>query len=381
MQKNRNRLIIIIDSLGIGGAEYLIVPYLKYLDKTRFEPIVCALNIRNGNPIADRIRELGVRVDVFAGHKLLNPWGFLKLLHYFKEQRADLVHCHLHYSTIWGSLAAKILGIPNISTLHVLDNPPRGTRQYWRCMIMWWVLRNLCDQIITVSEEVRQHHIREGKIMPEKIHTIYNGIDLSHFVLDNDYNQISIRKSLCIPPDSPVIITVSVLRPQKGINYLIEALPIILNSEPELRILIVGEGDHKITLKQLAKSKGVQDRVIFAGFRNDVYELLTISNLFVLPTLDDAFPTVLLEAMAAQKPIIASNVGGVPEIIQHGYNGILVPPANPAKLSDACVRLLQNHEQAQTLADAARKSVRKRFNIYKNVQQLNNLYQQLLVSK
>jgi glycosyltransferase involved in cell wall biosynthesis len=231
---------------------------------------------------------------------------------------------------------------------------------------------------VAVSEGTRQHHIRLGKLAPEKVVTLYNGIDLSCFSLNGQFDRRASRQALGIPLDAPVLITVAVLRPPKGIQYLIEALPTILQAVPEARYLVVGSGQHEAALKELAQTYGVAERVIFTGARDDVPALLSMSDLFVLPTLTEALPTVLAEAMAAQKPIVASSVGGVPEMIEHGCNGLLVPPADPAKLAAACLQLLQDQAQARAMAYAGRQIVEQRFNIRKQVEHLGDLYQELL---
>ena len=162
---------------------------------------------------------------------------------------------------------------------------------------------------------------------------------------------------------------------------MIEALPFILKVVPEARYLVVGSGDHEGALKELVKTLGLTDRVIFSGARSDIPDLLATSDLFVLPTLGEALPTVLAEAMAAQKPIIASNVGGVLEMVEHGRNGLLIPPADPARLVEACLQLLQNPAQAQAMARAGRQIVEQRFDIRKQVQCLSDLYQETLTKR
>jgi glycosyltransferase involved in cell wall biosynthesis len=243
---------------------------------------------------------------------------------------------------------------------------------------MWWSLRHFCDRVVAVSEGTRLHHIRKGKLSPDKVITLYNGIDLSRFTRPDEAARLEKRKALGLPPAAPLIITVAVLRPAKGIQYSIEALPIILGNLPEVHYLVAGGGEYEDHLKGLAKKHGVTDRVIFAGVRNDIPDLLTVSDLFVLPTLDEALPTVLAEAMAAQIPIVASNVGGVPEMITDGSNGLLVPPAVPDRLADACLQLLQSPDRGKGMALTGREVVEQRFNVHQQAKSMSNLYRELL---
>jgi glycosyltransferase involved in cell wall biosynthesis len=375
---HRSRIVFLIDSLGMGGAERMLVSYLRNFDTARFEPRVCTLAIRDGNPMADEILRMGIPVDLVRVRYLRDPLALPRLIRYLRRQRADLLHTQLEFADNLGSMAARVLSIPVVATLHTFDNPPRGTRIYWRLRLRWWSLRYFCSRVIAVSEGARQHHIRMGNLGPEKVVTVYNGIDLSAFMRLDEADRLAKRQSLGIPPYAPVLITVAVLRPAKGIQHLLEALSAIIEVIPDVRYLVVGSGEYDNSLRELARTRGIADRVIFTGVRNDVPDLLAISDVFVLPTLDDALPTVLAEAMAAQKPIVASNVGGVPEMVEHGRNGLLVSPADPGSLAAACIRLLQDERQAQAMARAGWEVAEQRFNIHTQVQQLGDLYQELL---
>lgn len=377
----RARIVLLIDSLGMGGAERLLTIYLKHFDTDRFEPRVCALQIRENNPIGAAIEQLGIPVDLVPVRHLRDALAVPRLVAYLRRQKADLLHTQLEFSDTLGSLAARIVGIPTVSTLHTYDDPPQGSRTYRRLKLRWWILRKFCDRVIAVSEGTRQHHLRLGGLPPDKVVTLYNGIDLSRFDGHHKTGHAAHRQTFGIPPEAPVLITVAVLREAKGIQYMIKALPTILEAVPEARYLVVGDGEQEQVLKELAGSLGVADRVIFTGVRNDIPDLLAIGDLFVLPTLGEALPTVLAEAMAAQKPIVVSEVGGVPEMVEHGRNGLLVPPATPASLAEACCQLLQNRAQADAMACAGREVVEQRFNIQQQGQRLGDLYQELLTAQ
>ncbi len=378
---SRARIVLLIDSLGMGGAERLLTIYLQHFDTAHFEPRVCVLQIRQNNPLSAEIQRLGIPVDLVPVRHLRDPLGVPHLVRYLRHQNVDLLHTQLEFSDTLGSIAAKIVGIPTVSTLHTFDDPPKGSRTYLRLKLRWWVLNHFCDRVIAVSEGIRQHHIRVGGLAPEKVVTIHNGIDLSRFTSPTSTDCQAGRQALGIPPGAPLLTTIAVLRLAKGLQYMIEALPAILEAVPETRYLVVGSGDHENTLKELAESTGVAERVIFAGTRHDVPNLLALSDVFVLPTLGEALPTVLAEAMAAQKPIVASSVGGVPEMVEPGRNGLLVPPADPASLADACLQLLQNTDRARAMGRAGGEIVKQCFNVRQQGQHLAELYQELLTNQ
>jgi glycosyltransferase involved in cell wall biosynthesis len=165
-----------------------------------------------------------------------------------------------------------------------------------------------------------------------------------------------------------------VLRPQKGIQYMIRALSAVLASNPNTYYLVVGNGSHRDVLIEEVSKFDVKDRVIFAGMRKDVPRLLTASDVFILPTLTEALPTVLAEAMAAKLPIIASRVGGVPEMIANGQNGCLVEPEDVEDLAQACIDMLANPEKRAGMSAEGWKIVNQKFNIENQVDQLEALY-------
>lgn len=377
-QAQRARIVLLIDSLGMGGAERLLVTYLQHFDTARFEPRVCALHVRDGNPIANDIRKMGIPVDLVPLRHLREVSGLPRLVQYLRRQRADLLHTQLEFADTVGNVAARIAGIPTVSTQHTFENPGRGSRAFWRHRLMWWSLRHYCDRIVAVSEAGRRHHIRLGRLAPDKVVTIHGGIDLSPFRDGAEAERRAGREALGVPADAPLLITVAVLRREKGIQHMIEALPQVLQAVPEARYLVVGDGEHRAALEELAGRLGVADRVIFTGLRKDIPDLLAVSDLFVLPTLGDVLPTVLSEAMAARKPIVASRVGGVPEMVEEGRNGLLVEPGDPGQLAAACLRLLRDRPAAQEMGRAGWEIAAERFNVRRQVQRLGDLYQELL---
>jgi glycosyltransferase involved in cell wall biosynthesis len=169
-------------------------------------------------------------------------------------------------------------------------------------------------------------------------------------------------------------VTVAVLRPPKGIQFMIRALPTILAAHPNTYYLIVGSGAHQDALREEVRRAAIEDRVLFAGMRRDVPRVLAASDLFVLPTLTEALPTVLAEAMAAKLPIVASRVGGIPEMIQDGQNGILVQPEDPETLAGACIQLLNSPEKRIEMGAAGHRIANQKFSIERQVHQLKELY-------
>ena len=375
--KPKIKLLWIIDSLGRGGAENLMPTILGNIDKNRFDQRVCVLQDRDGNPVAGELQAIGIPVDFVPVPRLRNLSSLPRLLFYLRKEKPDIVHTQLEFSATLGCLATRLLGIPNVSTFHVIHDPGTVKLTRWRYKFMWASYRYFANLILAVSDSVRNNIIEAGKIPPSKVFTLHNGIELERFSeISPDIANVS-KKDFGIPENSIVLITVAVLRPPKGIQYILEAIPQILEEIPNAYYLIVGDGEHRNTLEEKAETLKISGHIRFAGYRSDIPELLALSDIFILPTLNDAFPTVLIEAMAAGKPVIASKIGGVPEIVQETINGILLPPGNPDAIRDACIRLIQDKELSERFAKASVKIANEKFGIMGQVKKLEQLYTDL----
>lgn len=369
------KIAYVIDGLGMGGAERLMVPILKHLNRNRFEACVCALQSRDGNPMAEELRLLGIPVECLD-IKHLRDWDALpRLTGYLKRVGADLVHTQLEFANTLGNVSAKYLRLPSVCTIHVMPALDVKTKSKLHQRVEWFALRHFCDRVISVSEEARQHHLAISGAPSSQVVTLYNGIDLSSFVsLERERERAAVRTELGIPPDANVLTTVAVLRPQKGIQFMIRALPAILASHPNTYYLVVGDGSHRDALLEEVQKVGVGDRVVFAGMRRDVARLLSASDVFVLPTLTEALPTVLAEAMAARLPIVASRVGGVPEMVTDGQNGCLVEPEDLDGLVLACRQLVAGKDTRAAMGEEGWRTVDQKFNIERQVDTLEELY-------
>jgi glycosyltransferase involved in cell wall biosynthesis len=372
----KKRILWIIDGLGHGGAEKMTLSLMENFNRDIFDLRICVFQMKQGNPIAVELERIGIPVDLLLVPNLRHPGNLPKLLRYIKEYKPHIIHTQLEFANILGNIAAAILGIPSVSTLHTLGASQKR-REYWHNQVEWTSLRYFCSRIISVSESTRQHHIKHGNISDKKILTIYNGINLSNFNQTDKFSRENAITSLNIPKDAVVLITVAVLREPKGIQYMIEAMPKILASAPNAHYLIVGDGEYGQKLKELSLSLNMEKHITFTGQRTDIANILLTGDIFVLPTLIDALPTVLIEAMAARKPLIASNVGGVPEIIANEKNGILVEPENPQQLAESCLRLIMHKQEREAMAEAGLKIAYEKFNIVKQIEAISNLYEEL----
>ena len=235
--------------------------------------------------------------------------------------------------------------------------------------------------MIASSEAVRRSFIKRG-IRKDKIVTIYNGIDFSRFdSIDRTRARDKIRREFDLDDSIYLVGTVARLQRVKGIECLIEAAKHVMEGIPDARFLIVGDGPQKAELEYRIKQLGLSSRFIFAGTRGDVPAILSALDLFVLPSLSEALGIAVIEALLMQVPVVATNVGGVPEIVKSGEIGLLVPPKDPIRLGEAIAYMHSNRDEASTMAQAGERRVREMFEISRLAQKQVGLYEMLLARR
>jgi len=377
----RVRALHIIDSLGPGGAERSLVTSLRLLPDLGVDSEVCALQEREGNPVAAEIAALGVPVRTLTIRRLRQRDAYGRVRAAIVASAPDIVHTHLEFADILGTMAARRLGLPTISTQHIIDTPPPRTREAMRFRLTAWVLRRYGDRVIAVSEGARLHHLESAGLPPGRVITLHNGIDVDRFSNVPARSRQRVRTELGIGREAPVIMTVAVLREPKGIQHALAALAGPAARHPGLRYLIVGDGPYRSSLERLVGDLGLGDVVVFAGARPDVPEVLAAGDVFVLPSLTEALPTVLAEAGAAGLPIVATAVGGIPEMVTHHSSALLVPPGDEAALSDALDLVLANPRQAAAMGKAGRRIARERFDVRRQASVLVEEYRHLIATR
>jgi glycosyltransferase involved in cell wall biosynthesis len=293
-----------------------------------------------------------------------------------KKKQIHVVRTHRYRSNLYGRLAAFLAGVPVIiASVH--DNYRTDKRPKRR--IMNRILAKITDKIVAVSEDVKEDIIRYDSIDPSKIEVIPNGIDVERF--NPEKNTTDIRKEFSLEEDDIVIGFIGRIVPAKGLEYLLNALPYLNEEFKNIKLLIVGEGSLVEELKKRAKKNNIFDNILFIGRRRDIPEILACINIFVMPSIAEGLPNALLEAMAMGKPIVTTEVGGIPEIVKNGFNGLLVPPRDTVSLSKAIKELISNDQLAAKLGQAARDLVRDNLSIKAIAQKWQSIYLSILKEK
>ena len=344
----------IITRLDVGGsAENTLISILR-MPKAEFTSSLISGRTVDPLPrLAHTLREAGV--PFFEVPSLVRPvcvgsdcralWGMWRLI---RSLRPDIVHTHSSKAGFLGRLAARLARVP-----HILYTPHGHVFQGYfssavtrRFITLEKLAARWTDRIITLTDAEAAQHLALGIGQPAQFVTIPSGIDL---------DAITAATPRRVVLEGPVIGTVARLAPIKGHTYLVAAAPAILRECPTARFLFVGDGEMRLALEEQARALGVRDRVIFSGYREDVASLLAGMDLVILPSLNEGMGRVLVMAMALGKPIVATRVGGVPELLADGAAGRLVPPADSAGLADAICSVLRDPLQAKTLAEAGRR--------------------------
>jgi len=282
----------------------------------------------------------------------------------------------LEFSNTLGAPAASRRDIPVVGTLHTLEEPAPWSRAGLRMRLMARSLRRHADLVVAVSEHARFHHLEHLRLHPARVMTIHNGIDVAAF-RNGGADRAVVRSELGIPAGASLIVVVAVLRPPKGIDRLLRALPDVIEAVPAAHCLIVGDGEARPGLERLAADRGIADRVTFSGARADVPRMLAAADLFVLPSLTEALPTVVAEAMAAGLPVVATRVGGTPEMVD-ASTGVLVEPGDIPGLGKAIVQVLGDPTDAASRGKRGRAVAAERFDLATQAARLVDEYRRLI---
>jgi glycosyltransferase involved in cell wall biosynthesis len=374
------RLLKIVPTLLCGGTENQAIMLARSLHNRGFSVEVACL--RRLGPFVEEIGNLGIplseyRIPGFYSFAALVQKA--KFLRYLREHRIDVMHAYSFYGNVFGIVPARLAGTPvviaSIRDRGAYLTPMQKKVQRWVC--------RLADCVLVNAEAVKTWLASEG-YDASRIVVIPNGVEMSRFSEPRQPGRI--RSELGIAADVPLVMVVSRLVRQKGLEQFLEAAQMLAPRFPDARFAIVGyanpaEQDYEASLKALADRLGVADRVVFTGLRHDVPALLAAASVSVMPSLNEALSNVLLESMAAGAPTVATRVGGTPEAIVDGVTGLLVEPGDGSALADSISTLLVDRELAARLGAAARKAIEERYSIETMVRATEQLYLDLLARR
>ncbi|MFX0205357.1 MAG: glycosyltransferase [Candidatus Hodarchaeota archaeon] len=320
---------------------------------------------------AHELTENNLDFNLFQCRGRFDPKLILSLRNFMNKNNTNILHCHGYKANIYGIIAAKN-NTKTITTNHLWKRSTLPLKLY--CFLDSIIIR-FFDRITAVSDEIREEMIRK-RIDSSRIIVIDNGVCIERFCKDS--NGENIRNEFNIPTETIIAGVVGSLSKEKGHIYLLKSFKEVLEIFPKLKLLIVGDGYLRGELKNKVREWSIENNVIFTGTRKDIPKILSSIDIFVLPSLKEGLPMVLLEAMASKKPIIATRVGGVPKAIKNNESGILIESKDAVGLKKALINLLKDKDKAELLGTNAYKMAKNRFSSKIMAQKYISLYEELV---
>ena len=357
----------VVYALDIGGSETLARRLALGLRLRRY---ACSLYaVHDDGPLANLLRADGIPCRAFSRKGKWDIGPLVQLVQQFRADGTKVVHTHHLGQLLYGGLAGRLAGCRVVHTEHEYFTLMRPRAQQ-----LLRLLARLADRVTAVAEPVRSFLEGTVGIPAGKLITIKNGVEIHHYEEAIPYN----REEWDLKNSDMIIGCVARLSPEKGHAVLLRAFRKVLSRHPQARLVLIGDGAERERLQQLATDLGIGHLVRFLGLRADVPEVLAACDLFTLPSIQEGFPMVILEALAAGKAVIASEVGAIPDVIRHGATGMLVPPGDADALADALCFLIEDKGARQRLGQSGHELVREVYDFERTVGQYDDLYQRVL---
>jgi len=368
------KILHLIKSFGRGGAEMLLPISYKYASHDRFE-YSYAYFLKGKNDLVYLLEENGAKVHSFeAGGNREILFSAIKLAKFCETNRIDLIHAHLPIAGVVARLAGKIANIPVVYTEHNLMERYHPITRFLNKATF-----SLQAHVVSVSLDV-ELSIRKHTNTKIPVSTVLNGIDTAQFTRDIDGGK-ELRRKYNIPLGAIVIGFVAVFREQKQLPIWLQVATNILKTQPGTYFLLVGAGPLSEEIENLSQSLGLSDRLILPGLMANVRQHLSAMDIFFMSSKFEGLPLALLEAMACECAIVATKVGGVPEVIENGISGLLVSADSQKEMISALSFYIENEKDRKAQGIAGRERVEKLFSIQRLVKELEGIYASLISAK
>lgn len=372
-QGEKTKILHLISSSGLLGAEHVLLE-LAVHSKSQGLNVTIGVFENSQNPnleLANCAEKFGFEVQIFPCNGRFDKKTVQMIKDYMNNAGVQILHSHNYKSNFYARRA-----LSNSNVRWVVTNHGRrfGPKLLLYNLLDAFIVRR-ADKIIAVSEEIAKKMKLAG-IAKGKICLIENGVNLEMFTTNSSSQ--AIKESLGIKKEVLVVGAVGSLTREKGHLYLLTAVTKVAQRLPEVIFLFVGDGRERSNLERMVFKLGIEDKVIFAGMRKDIPEILSILDVFVLPSLNEGLPIALLEAQAAKVPVVATRVGAIPDVVKDGVTGILIPPEDPEAIAKSIVRVLSDRKSACNMAQRGFERVRDNFSAEKMADKYLSLYQELL---
>jgi glycosyltransferase involved in cell wall biosynthesis len=367
----KRNVLILTDTLARAGAESIAVQIAAGLKRShRYDPVLCAT--RSGGVLEAALEESGVEYFVLGRRHAYDLYKFRPLVAAIREKNIHVVHAHKMGSNFWGSVFGKLGAVPAIVT-HV-----HGQRHTAKERTVDRLMAALSDRIVVVSEYERALFLPGRERIAGKVTTVYNGIDCRGRETPDPRR---VRQRLGVPAAGRLVGVVAALRPEKAIDVFLRAAAVVSARLDDVHCLIVGDGTEMSRLKAAASALGLDGRCSFTGFRDDAADIVSVLDCCVLSSQREGLPLTLLEYLAQSRPVVATRVGGIPEVIEDGVNGFLVPAGDHEALAEKIVSVLENGSMAAAMGEAGHRICRERFSLETMISNIETIYDEVLAAK
>ncbi len=361
------RTLFVIDELDIGGTEQQILELVKRLDRRRYIPLVCCF--RPGRVSAE-IEAAGVPVFVLPKRAVVDIRLVWRLVRLMRRERIGLLQTYLFTANTWARLAGILARVPVIVTSERnVDVWEQATKR----VIGLWL--NRWTRLTSGNSEAVKEYLTGKGVPRDKLRVVYNGVDATRF--ETPVASDDTKAELGIPPHHSVVCLLARLEPQKDPRAFLQAAAMLIQKMPAVSFLVVGGGSLRADLERESRELGIETRVIFTGPRRDVHRLLAACDVSVNSSLKEGMSNTIMESMAAGKPVVATTVGGNPELVADGVTGFLVPPRDVVALAHAIERILADPPLAKTMGHQARERIAQRFSVAAMVEETERLYDEV----
>jgi len=361
----------LIETVGIGGAERVVLDLVRRMDRRRWRNIVV---VPCDGWLLDRLVEEDIEVIVLEERSSFDIGFLTRVIRLARMRSADLIHSHLFGSAVRAGIVARFLGIPALGTIH--GQVDVGAQERFRSLKLG-IVRNGLRGVVFVSEPLRQSCLKTMRLDRRLTNVINNGVDGQLFAPGQN---TALRTHWRISPQDFVVGIVARLQPVKGIGTFLAAAAILKAASPNYRFVIVGNGEEQHTrdLIELRDSLGLTEEVVFAGFRADVNDVMRAFDVYALTSISEGFSLSTIEAMASGVPVVATRCGGPEEILSDGQTGLLVENGSAPAVAKAVERLRLDPGERNRLIEGAREIVLKRYTVDAQVNAYQQLYERLL---
>lgn len=367
MGKKRIRLILFIVDMQYGGTPRHIQQVAERLDKNIFD--ISVLCIREKSEVAYELESKDIKVDSLKVRRKIEVGYIFKLLKFFRKEKPDILLAYIFHANILARIIGKLLC--RVPTVIISERSVESEKKKYRILIDR-LFSFLCDGVLVNSEKVKEVLTQRERIESEKIKVIPNGVDTKIF--KKKAKNFELKRQLGFNNEDYIISVIGRFELYKGQEYFLSAFKKVLEQKPNVstKTLLVGEGRFKNKIQDIVRKLGMMEKVILTGARSDVAELLSITDLFVLPSTEEGMSNALLEAMSCKVPVIATQVGGTSEVIGDGVNGFLVPPADTNLMAEHIMDFLDNKKYLSNVTDSARQTIVENYTVESMMQKLTS---------